>query len=200
MSGATATVPPVAPPLQSPVHGAEPSAHEPWSAAAQALLVNTQAVRRYPGGAEACQLALLEQYKLYVDLTERLAHRRALANTFFLTLHSAVLTLVGVFWNRRPEGLPPQALLAPLGVALVLCVVWFVLIAYHRRLNRVKWAVVGAFEDLLPARPFVRTEWEGLMASRGGQATWSLTVLEQIVPVVYALAYVVSSVAAVRTA
>jgi hypothetical protein len=34
---------------------------------------------------------VLEQYKLYVEMADRLSARRALANTFFLTVNTAVL-------------------------------------------------------------------------------------------------------------
>lgn len=192
------TVFPVADPLH-PSSDRAASSQVSWADRATRLLVNGEATGRYPGGAAACQLALLEQYKLYVEMTERLAFRRALGNTFFLTLHSAVLTLVGVFWSERPVGLPPWALVVPLLVALVLCAVWFGLIAHHRRLSRAKWAVIGAFEDLLPAQPFVATEWEGLLLHGGTGRAEGLTVLEQVVPAVFALAYVGAAVAAVLT-
>jgi hypothetical protein len=51
----------------------------------------------YPGGAEKYVDALLEQYALYVEMADRISSRRGLANTFFLTLNSAILTLVGFF-------------------------------------------------------------------------------------------------------
>ncbi|MEO0973262.1 MAG: hypothetical protein AAFX85_09215, partial [Pseudomonadota bacterium] len=34
--------------------------------------------------------AMLEQYKLYVEMTDRISQRRGAANTFFLTLNTAV--------------------------------------------------------------------------------------------------------------
>jgi len=185
-------------PLQSPKDRV-PSSRVSWPGRAKLVLVNGKATDSYPGGAAAWQLALLEQYKLYVEMTERLAYRRSLSNSFFLTLHSAALTLIAVFWATRPVGLPSWSLVVPLLVALVLCAVWSVLIIHHRRLNRAKWAVIGAFEDLLPAQPFVGTEWEGLLAHGDTWRAKGLTVLEQVVPAVFALAYVGASVAAVVT-
>ena len=40
---------------------------------------------------------LLEQYKIYVEMADRISARRGLTNTFFLTLNSALFTVIGVF-------------------------------------------------------------------------------------------------------
>jgi hypothetical protein len=45
------------------------------------------------------QAAVMDQYKLYVEMSDRISQRRGLANTFFVILHSAFLTLVAVFWK-----------------------------------------------------------------------------------------------------
>ena len=79
------------------------------------------------------QAAVLEQYKLYVEMTDRISARRSVANTFFLTLHAAILTLIGVFWKSRPVG-SPWLLGLPLFVALSLCLAWFWLVRSYRRL------------------------------------------------------------------
>jgi hypothetical protein len=52
---------------------------------------------------KAYQAALLEQYKLYVEMADRISQRRGLTNTFFLTLNTAIFTLVGAFWKDRPH-------------------------------------------------------------------------------------------------
>src|SRR5687768_16913613 len=44
----------------------------------------------YQGSSEQYQAAILEQYRLYVLMADRISARRALANTFFLTLNTAV--------------------------------------------------------------------------------------------------------------
>lgn len=100
---------------------------------------------------EAYQAALMDQYKLYVELTDRISVRRGLANTFFLTLHAAIFTLFGIFWKDRPQGLSPWFLLPFLAVVLGLCLAWFWLVRSYRQLNSGKFAVIGALEQRLPA-------------------------------------------------
>src|SRR6188508_1735478 len=75
-------------------------------------------VRAYYTHDDSYQAAILEQYKLYVELTDRISARRGLANTFFLTLHGAILTVIGVFWKDRPDGFSAWFLLPILVLAL----------------------------------------------------------------------------------
>lgn len=142
---------------------------------------------------EKYQAAVLEQYRLYVEMADRISARRALANTFFLTLHTAIFTLIGIFWKDRPDG-SPWLLLLPLSVSLGLCLAWFWLVRSYRQLNSGKFAVIGALETRLPASPFWSAEWTAL--GKGGDKSryWPLTHLEQWVPVLFAVSYLVGVV------
>jgi hypothetical protein len=172
------------------------------AAVKQALWNPGMGPNRYPGGAEKYQEAVLEQYKLYVEHTERVANRRSALNMFFLTLNGLVLSAVGVFWRDRPAGLLAWWLVFPLAVALAECAVWYGLVSLYRGLSRAKWAVVAAFEEELPARAFVESEWHTLVRPGQGRGRrWrSLTGLEQTVPVLFAAAYLAAAVLAVCTA
>lgn len=57
----------------------------------------------YADGSDKYQGAVLEQYKLYVEMADRVSSRRGLANTFFLTLNSGILTVLAVFWKDPPS-------------------------------------------------------------------------------------------------
>lgn len=145
---------------------------------------------------EHYQAALLEQYKVYVEMADRISARRALANTFFLTLHAAVLTLIGVFWDKQPEG-TPWLLLLPLVVALGLCLAWFWLVRSYRQLNSGKFAVIAALEQRLPASPFWKAEWTALGKGLDKSMYWPLTHLEQWVPLLFGLAYLLGAALAI---
>src|SRR3954454_21912162 len=86
------------------------------------------------GDQEHYRNAILEQYRIYVEMADRISARRALANTFFLTLNTAILTAIGVFWNRQPGG-SDWALIVPLIVLIGQCVTWYLLIRSYRQLN-----------------------------------------------------------------
>lgn len=145
----------------------------------------------YPDGYTA---ALIQQYVVYVTMADQVSARRATANTFFLGLHTAVLTLFGVLWERPPSA-SAWWLIFPLLALLAACAVWFSQLASYRKLNEAKYAIVNSLEASLPAAPWA-AEWRALGGSNGHGRYTPLTVLEQGVPVVFAAVYVVAFVAA----
>lgn len=150
-------------------------------------------VQEAPSGTQAASVtAVLEQYKIYVEMADRTSARRGLANTYFLTLNTAVLTVVGVFWQRPPTG-SPVLLLLPLSVLLVQCLTWYGLLRSYRQLNSAKYVVIGALEERLPASPYYRAEWWALREGKDRAVYWPLSHLEQIVPCLFALAYIVGA-------
>lgn len=77
---------------------------------------------RYEGAGERYQPAILEQYKLYVEMADRVSSRRGLTN-FFLTLNTLVFTIIGAFIQERPE-FSAWLLALPLAIALGQCAGW----------------------------------------------------------------------------
>lgn len=143
------------------------------------------------------QAALMDQYKLYVEMADRISQRRGLANTFFLTLNSAILTLVAVFWKDQPQGLSPLLLLPALALTLGLCLAWFWVVRSYRQLNSGKFAVIGALELRLPASPWWNGEWKALRGEQKDKSTyWALAHLEIWVPLLFGLTYIYAAVVA----
>jgi hypothetical protein len=141
----------------------------------------------YTADGQRYQAAVLEQYKLCVEMADRISARRALANGFFLSLNTAVLTVAGALWQT--SDISAWSLLLPLPVVLVQAGAWFWLIGSYRQLNSAKYAVVGALEERLPASPYWRGEWDAL--GRGVDPTkyWPLTRLEQWLPILFVVLY-----------
>ena len=42
------------------------------------------------------KVLLLEQYKLYVEMTDRISQRRMNANTFFISVNTLLLTIITI--------------------------------------------------------------------------------------------------------
>lgn len=142
--------------------------------------------------------AVLEQYKLYVEMADRVSQRRALSNTFFLSLNTAIFTLIGVLWTNRPTG-QPWWLVIPLVTLLGQCFAWFYLVRSYRLLNSAKYEVVGALEEQLPASPYWRAEWWALGEGKDPSRYWPLSHIEQSIPVLFASAYAAGFVALVAS-
>src|SRR5258706_15754748 len=81
---------------------------------------------------------LLDQYKLYVEMADRISSRRATANSYFLSVNSAILAFVG-YLSARDTG-EYMWMLALGGIAL--SGLWEALITSYRDLNTAKFAVI----------------------------------------------------------
>lgn len=129
------------------------------------------------GDSRTYDAALLEQYRLYVEMADRVSARRGVANTFFLTLNTTVLTLIGTLWEERPHA-STWWLVFPLVALLVECMTWYWTIRSYRQLNSAKWAVVGrwrrAFPRLRTGGPNgTPSGGEGTRLATGRSRTWS---------------------------
>ena len=92
-----------------------------------------------------------ELYKLAVEMADRISARRGAANSFFLTVNTAVLAVIGAATARW--------YLAAAGI--VLCVSWWALLKSYRDLNRAKFSIILAMEKQLPAQVY-SDEWQRL--------------------------------------
>jgi hypothetical protein len=132
--------------------------------------------------------AVLEQYKLCVEMADRVSARRGLTNSFFLTLNTGIVAAIATFHNV-PAGGKAWWLVIPLVALLGQCFAWFYLVRSYRLLNGAKYRVVGALEERLPASPFWRAEWWELGEGRDRTRYWPLSHIEQWIPVLFALTY-----------
>lgn len=142
----------------------------------------------YEGAGEKYQAAVMEQWKLYVEMADRVSSRRGLTNTFFLTLNTAIFTVIGVVGKERPN-VSSWVVALPLVVVLGECAAWWWLVRSYRQLNTAKFKVVGALEERLPASPYWRSEWVALGEGRDWRKYLPLTHLEQWIPILFALVY-----------
>lgn len=157
--------------------------------AARAALWNDDVVgSRYDPATGAAQAALMDQYKLYVEMADRVSQRRGLTNTFFLTVNTAIFTAVGVFWKADP-GDPQWWLVLPLIAVLGECAAWYYLLNSYRSLNSAKFHIVGMLEERLPAAPYA-AEWVALRSATGDVKHRPLSPIEKWVPCLFAVAYV----------
>jgi hypothetical protein len=132
---------------------------------------------------------LLEQYKIYVEMADRISARRHAANVFFLTLHSSAVAAIGFTFDRIEQIDSRAILIFPLIALFVFCIVWWWLIRSYRNLNSAKYKVIGKMEELLPYSPYWAEEWKELGEGKDWRKYLQLTVIEQWVPVMFGLIY-----------
>jgi hypothetical protein len=152
----------------------------------------------YAGDVSAYQVALLEQYKLYVEMADRISQRRGLTNAFFLTLNTAIFSTIGIFWEHKLDG-NVWWLTFPLIMLLGQCFAWLYLLRSYRLLNTAKYKVVGELEKRLPASPYWSAEWSALGEGRDWRKYWPLSHIEIWIPLFFAALYFGGFIALIAT-
>lgn len=132
----------------------------------------------------------LEQYKLYVESIEKISDRRQQANIYFITLNTALISLIGLsmqieflnqlFW--------PRFLLAAVGGSA--CIVFWFLIRSYKQLNTGKFTVLHKIEERLPLAIY-KYEWEILDKGKNEKVYFPFSHVELYIPGVLGAIYVV---------
>jgi hypothetical protein len=131
---------------------------------------------------------LLEQYKLYVEMADRISERRQSANSYFLSVNSAILAFVGYVTSKESSDY-----LWLLGIAgATLSFLWYRLIRSYRDLNTAKFKVVHQIEKKLPISPY-DAEWNAMGRGENPTLYKPVSHIEGGVPWVFLIlhAYVV---------
>ncbi|MFF4474439.1 hypothetical protein ACFYZ3_33400 [Streptomyces sp. NPDC001599] len=155
--------------------------------------------RHYTADREKYQAAIMEQYRLCVEMADRISARRSLTNTFFLTVNAALLAAVGAVGGTVLRGTPAWGLVVAGLVAVGQCGAWFLLITSYRQLNRAKYKVIGALEQRLPARSY-DAEWAELGDGKTLRQYVPLTLVELWIPALFIVFYVAAGAAALKSA
>jgi len=133
---------------------------------------------------------LIEQYKIFVESSERLVARRQTINTFFLTLNSLLLTGLGLTLR---EIINMQGWLVlvvvPIGAAgILICILWRRLVLSYKQLNTCKFNIIDILENYLPASLF-KAEWVALGEGKDDKKYRPSTKIEMAIPIVFIVVY-----------
>lgn len=132
---------------------------------------------------------LLEQYKLFVTMTDKVSARRIEANKFYMAWVTGTLAVISIVITTKPSW-EDERLVFVLGAILgiIVCLAWVDSVYSYKQLNSAKFRVIHMMEERLPFQCYVR-EWEILQGRRGFFGYTRLTNAELYVPVMLALGY-----------
>ncbi|MFE7589216.1 hypothetical protein ACFU6K_07415 [Kitasatospora sp. NPDC057512] len=136
---------------------------------------------------------LLELYLLAVEMADRVSARRGSANTFFLSVQTALVTLIGFGipkLSESPWWVPTAVALA----GITLSGAWWMQLRSYRDLNGAKFQVINSLEEKLSARIYT-DEWDALRntaaAGRRHRHYTELGTTERLVPMIFAAAHLI---------
>jgi hypothetical protein len=127
-------------------------------------------------------------FELYLGTAEKVSDRRAQANTWMLSVNSAVVALYGVL---QADKTPVSTLQRPLWLwaiplaGMIVSIAWVSLLTSYRKLNRAKFGVLEEIETRLAITPFKR-EQELYKADNRR----SLSDVEILIPIGFIILYI----------
>lgn len=139
---------------------------------------------------EKYQDHLLEQYRLFVEMADRVSQRRDQSNRFYVTFVSAIAGLLMVLarFGTSVNGIWPVVFLISGLLGTALSFIWFLNIKSYRTLNTAKFEIINDLERQLPYQGYSK-EWELLRPATGSPKYLQLTRIEQLVPALIILLF-----------
>jgi len=136
----------------------------------------------------------LEQYKLYVEMADRISIRRENTNRLYIALLSALLAFfsltlrlnISIFVDLRATNSILFLSVSVLGIAL--CFLWYINIRSYRQLNTGKFKIILEMEKYLPF-PCYGKEWEILGEGKESRKYLQLTRVEKYIPIILSIPY-----------
>ena len=133
---------------------------------------------------------LFEQYQLYVEGAEKISDRRQSANNYFITINTALITLLGLsFQTRIFENISwVRSLLSIVGI--IICIIFWYLLRAYKQLNAGKFKVIHEVEQKLPLALY-DYEWKILGEGRNKKVYYPFSHIELLIPWVFGFIYLV---------
>ncbi|MDJ0707837.1 MAG: hypothetical protein QNJ46_31565 [Leptolyngbyaceae cyanobacterium MO_188.B28] len=138
------------------------------------------------------QAHLMDQYKLFVEMADRVSARRGQANTFYISLLSALVALLSLVIDKELFSGPSSVLLFLTSlIGMALCLTWHLNIKSYKQLNGLKFKVIHEMEQSLPF-PCYEREWAILKEKEKQQKPGyiRLTTVEKYIPLIFATPYI----------
>ncbi len=139
------------------------------------------------------QPSMFELYKLFQETTEKVSDRRAKANTWMLSVNSALVALYALLeQGEECIGTSGQHLwLLAIPIAgVIICLAWYSLLVSYRKLNHAKFSVLMDMEENLPYALYIR-EKEFLDRNK----RWNLSNIESWIPLAFGALYILLGLA-----
>jgi len=138
---------------------------------------------------------MLEQYKLYVDMADKIQSRRSTANNFFLTVNSLMITAIGILTRLGSSFVSFNLYWVVIAscAGILFCWNWLVTLRCYRNLSNAKFRIINAIERKLPVAAF-DVEWVCLTKQDNDCKYPELTKVERWVPKIFSALYLVLAI------
>ena len=130
---------------------------------------------------------LLEQYKLYVEMADRISQRRQSANNYFIGVNVLLLSFFS-YLNHIKSSIGVFIIFSVAGI--LICFMWYRLIKSYKGMNDGKFKVIHDMEKMLDYQPYT-IEWEKLGRGEDKKLYHPFTKIELDIPRIFSALYVI---------
>lgn len=138
---------------------------------------------------EQSKKVFFELYRMYVDGMEKVSDRRLLANNFFLSVNTALISLSGILLNLKSPIVNLTFILLISSVGILICLIWWVIVYSYKQLNTGKFIIIHEMEKKLPFRLYYN-EWKALGEGKDLHKYLPFSHVEIFIPLVFVILYV----------
>lgn len=133
---------------------------------------------------------LFEQYKLFLQMTDNLNHRRSLSNSFFLSVNTGLISVLGLITNLGISNLNFSGLWIFLGAigGILFSYSWIRIVTSYSQLSYGKWTIIQEIEKHLPLSLY-EVEWKILGEGKIPKKYKPLTNVEKRIPGIFIILY-----------
>ncbi len=131
---------------------------------------------------------LIEQYKICIEMADRVTERRTKISSFYLSVLTGLLVFSSLPYFKDSIVINPsrQITLMTSFTGAFICILWWINIASYKNLNSIKFTVIREMEKNLPYPCFER-EWD--TKSSNVEKYKKLRKAESFVPIVIAIPF-----------
>ena len=131
---------------------------------------------------------VIDLYKIYLESIDKTADRRQNANSFFLTINTGLLAIIGFLFQKDvATELKPLYLLLPIA-GILAGFFWLKLVISYRQLNKGKFTILNMIEEILPLAVY-KAEWIELGEGKDKKKYHQVTFLERSISILFILLY-----------
>ena len=136
---------------------------------------------------------VLEIYMMLVEMADRVSERRQSANSFYLSVNTAIIG-GAAYLSQSAFGALGTLAVSAAGIAI--CFLWIRSVVSYKSLNAAKFEVITALEERLPVSPY-KDEWAILDVDGDGKRHKPFHKTEILVPIVFMVVHAVQFLAQV---
>ena len=133
---------------------------------------------------------LLDQYKLFQKSSEDLVERRQKISSFYISVNSALVSLLGVVMSLVSSPAKLYIMLFMCITGIILDISWLNVLDSYGKLNSAKMKVITLLEQQLPVALY-DSEWRVMSDKLNNKKYVSFTSNEKKIPLIFTVVYIV---------